>query len=208
MRRRTGGRANCAEPYRRCRSQGSPTAGGEGAAWRAPASGPLQIAPSPLCALLRSAADPKRCSHLRSELRTWKIDTRRARASHWSQPPAGSGLGASNGGGGRGRVLRLSITGHALPRPPPTTAPPIGGAGSLSATQKTWLLPGRFYWLEGRGKLLPATNWNIQWAPWGRREHRPLPQEPIEKRNSEALPEFGVEERWRPPKGVGACASY
>lgn len=149
LRRRTGGRANRAEPDRRCRSQDSPTAGGEGAAWRAPASGPLQIAPSPLCALLRSAADPKCCSHLRSELCTWKIDTRRARASHWSQPPAGSGLGASSGGGGRERVLRLSITGHALPQATSHYGPARWRGGILERHAEN-LAPPRKILLAGR----------------------------------------------------------
>lgn len=113
--RRTGGRESGAEPDRRCRSQGSPTAGGEGAAWRAPATDPLRTAPSPIRAWLQSAADPRRCSSCGSELRTWKIDLSRARASHWSQPLAGSGLGASSGGRGRGAGAPAV---HHRPRPP------------------------------------------------------------------------------------------
>ena len=64
------------------------------------------------------------------------------------------------------------------------------GAGTQDATRKTCPLPWRFCWLEGRGKLLPATNWGAQSAPCGRGECRKVPQEPIEKRNDETLPEF------------------
>ena len=65
------GRASRVDPGRRCRPQSSPTAGGEGAAWRAPATAPL-LAPG------RNAAAAA------------GVNAARARASHWS--PTGGGL--------------------------------------------------------------------------------------------------------------------
>ena len=53
---------------------------------------------------------------------------------------------------------RLSITGHALPMPNSPHGSAHEGAGTQGATWKICPLPWRFYWLEGRGKLLPATN--------------------------------------------------
>lgn len=119
------------------------------------------------------APDPRRYSRAGGDLCTWKIDPRRARTSHWSQPPAGPGRGASRGGGSRGRGAGV----HRRPRPPaqlPLRPRPLE-AGPLCATPNARLLPGRSYWLEGRGKLLPAANWNARWAPRRRREHPPPP---------------------------------
>lgn len=130
--RRTGRRASGAEPDRRCRSQGSPVAAGEGAAWREPGSGQLR-------ALLRSFADPKRCSRRGSELRTWKIDPRCARASHWSQLPAGSGRGLPMGEGAEGGCAASSS--QATPPQPNSHCGPTRWGGGILVRHAENLAP-------------------------------------------------------------------
>lgn len=125
----------------------------------------------PLCAnsLWGSAPDSrapriqKRCSCCGCELRTWKIDPGRYRASHWFPTSGGTPrprLGAPERGFRWGRGPRGGRRVHAGPSS--YAQLPHGsaheGAGTQGATRKICPLPWRFYWLEGRGKLLPATN--------------------------------------------------
>ena len=113
-----------------------------GAAWRAPSSGPLRTAASQLRASLRGVAGPKCRSCRGSELRTWEIDPRCARASHWSQRPAGPGLGASSGGGGRGRVPGCLSQATPSPALLPLRPRPLGGRDPCAPRRKLVSSPG------------------------------------------------------------------
>lgn len=118
--------------------------------------------------------------------------------------PTGGGLRARGGGGGAGasREGPGAPVRH-KPRPPrvaPATAPPIGGR-DLCEPRENSSTPRNTIGCGGVGSSTVA-NRDELWALRGRGGAPTLPQEPIEKRDSEALPEFGVWRKMAAARGV------
>lgn len=129
----------------------------------------------------------------------------------WS--PTGSGFGTEGRGapagassGGGAEDLSAAVRHRPLPPQPRFHYGAAHGGRTLVCHAKISFTPRPSHWLEGRGKLLPASNCNAQWAREGQGSATSFLRSQSGRGTSKRFLSSGVGRRWRPPKGVGACA--